>query len=72
MIKISKLTSFILMITSVIFGAITFSRINWNNIIDTETFLNELGSFLSLMLSTIFFVIYYIKKLKEFDKNNVA
>ncbi|WP_438989387.1 hypothetical protein [Polaribacter sp.] len=73
MISLSKKTLFILMILSATFASLSLCIADIDMTENWKDLLNKASIFISFSISTILFMIYYVKKVKE-DKNkdNVA
>ncbi|GGE36266.1 hypothetical protein [Psychroflexus planctonicus] len=70
MINFNKYVLFLLILISTIGAGISLIFIEWNNIVDTLTFIKEVHLTLVLFFAGLFFVFPYIKKIKEENKNN--
>lgn len=73
MISLSKKTLFILMILSATFASLSLCIVDIDMTENWKDLLNKTSIFISFTISTILFMMYYVKKVKE-DKNrdNVA
>ncbi|QMU64539.1 MAG: hypothetical protein GKR88_09765 [Flavobacteriaceae bacterium] len=70
MVKFSKKTAFIFFFVCATFSGISLYKIDWETIgvgtwIDT---FNKIDGFIVFMILTIFFMLYYVKKIKEENK----
>jgi len=67
MIRLTKTQSFLLMLLSITLAGISFARLNWNNFNSFEQSFDEISLLLSFLISSLLFMILYLKKLKKVD-----
>lgn len=67
MIRLTKTQSFLLMLLSITLAGISFARLNWNNFNSFEQSFDEISLLLPFLISSLLFLIIYLKKLKEVD-----
>ena len=68
MIKLSKKTALFLMIFMCIFFLLTLRNIDWKVIDSGEGVYKEISLPLANLQMTIYFFLYYVKKMKEENK----
>jgi hypothetical protein len=67
MIRLTKTQSFLLMLLSITLAGISFARLNWNNFNSFEQSFDEISLLLPFLISSLLFMILYLKKLKKVD-----
>lgn len=67
MIRLTKTQSFLLMLLSITLVGISFARLNWNNFNSFEQSFDEISLLLPFLISSLLFMILYLKKLKKVD-----
>jgi hypothetical protein len=55
------------MLLSITLAGISFARLNWNNFNSFEQSFDEISLLLSFLISSLLFMILYLKKLKKVD-----
>jgi len=67
MIKIPKKIAFVLMLGITIGLGVSLAYVNWENV--SENNYKELGTASTCLLLSIYFMLYYVKILKEENKS---
>lgn len=69
MVKFSKKTAFFLMIIMSLLLVFSMRNVDWELIYKGESLYKELSISIVNLLLTIYFMVYYVNKLKEESKN---
>lgn len=67
MIKFSKKTAFYLALIMCIFFVFSIRDVNWDLVNKGENIYRELSFSISFLILTVYFILYYVRKLKELN-----